>query len=126
MFSRRVIIALLSLAPLSAFALEKSFFEKADFEQAQAQGKRILIEVSAPWCPTCKVQAPIIKQQTALPENGNVVVFMVDFDTQKDELKYLNARSQSTLIMYKGKVETARSAGDTSIAGIAKLISSSK
>jgi thioredoxin 1 len=119
MLTRRLMIACLAFTP--ALAAERAFFDKDDFEKAQAEGKRILVEVSAPWCPTCKAQAPIIKKYS----DNSFVIFMVDFDTQKEELKYLNARSQSTLIMYKGKVETARSAGDTTDAGIAKLIKSS-
>jgi thioredoxin 1 len=108
-----------------AFAGERNLFDKDDFLKAQTQGKRILVEVSAPWCPTCKVQAPIIEKYVKMPEHKNVAVFMVDFDTMKEELKFFKARSQSTLIMYKGKKETSRSAGDTTDEGIAKLIKSS-
>ena len=36
----------------------------------------------------------------------------------------LNVRSQSTLIAYKGKTETGRSAGDTSAKGIEALMKS--
>ena len=124
MFNRRSLIAfLLFLTP--AFAADKAFFDKDDFEKAQARGDRILVEVAAPWCPACKVQAPIIEKLTSLPENKGLIVFMVDYDTQKDELKYLKAQKQSTLIMFKGKAETARSAGDTSETGISKLFKSS-
>jgi thioredoxin 1 len=126
MILRRTLLSFAVFACFSsAFAGERALFDKDNFEKAQAQGKRILVEVSAPWCPTCKAQAPIIEKYTKLPAHKDVMIFMVDFDTMKDELKYFNARSQSTLIMFKGKKETGRSAGDTTDDGIGKLIQSS-
>ena len=46
----------------------------------------------------------------------------VDFDNQPDVLKSFNVRQQSTLIAFKGKTETGRSAGDTNKASIEALI----
>jgi hypothetical protein len=38
----------------------------------------------------------------------------VDFDTQKEALHRLNVQKQSTLVVFKGKVEVARAVGITS------------
>ena len=38
-----------------------------------------------------------------------MVYFVVDFDSQKDAVKYFGARVQSTLIAFKGETETGRS-----------------
>jgi thioredoxin 1 len=91
----------------------KSKFTQSAFEAAQVAGKPILVDVSAPWCPTCRTQAPIINSLLTKPEFKDVSVFQVDFDSQKDVLKALNVRSQSTLITFKGKSEVSRTIGET-------------
>ena len=78
--------------------------------------------MSAPWCPTCKAQQPILTNLEAEPRFKDLVVFAVDFDSQKDVLRTLNVRMQSTLICFKGGRETARSTGDTRPASLAQLL----
>ena len=56
------------------------------------------------------------------PKYADLTVFKVDFDNQPDVLKSFNVRKQSTLIAFKGKTETGRSAGDTNTASIEALI----
>ena len=58
------------------------------------------------------------------PRFKDLVVLDVDFDSQKDVLRTLNVRVQSTLIAFKGAAETARSTGDTQPASIAQLLGS--
>jgi thioredoxin 1 len=97
-------------------------FTEAGFKAAQTAGKPILVDVSAPWCPTCKAQAPVIQSLMKKPEFKNFALFEVDFDTQKDALRMFNARQQSTLIVFKGKTETARSTGETGAGAIEILV----
>lgn len=130
MITRRNILvsaaALLVIAQLPAFALaagETEFTDEA-FKAAQKDGKSILVDVWASWCPTCKAQGPLLKAWLEKPENKNVVMLRVNFDTQLDVLKALKVQSQSTLIMFKGAKETGRSVGDTNSISIGKLISS--
>ena len=127
MFSRRhvlgafVLAAAIAVAPYADAMTPKAFDQKA-FEAAQAAGKPILVEVHAPWCPTCKAQQPILDNLTAKPAFRNFVTFRIDFDSQKDLLRKLNVRSQSTLIVFKGKTEAGRSTGDTNPASIEALL----
>jgi thiol-disulfide isomerase/thioredoxin len=102
----------------------KQNFTQAAFEKAQAEGKSILVEIAAPWCPACKAQKPIIQDLTSFEPLDKLMVFVVDFDTQKDALKHFRATQQSTLIAFKGKTETGRSVGDTKSESIAKLLQS--
>lgn len=114
----------LSLGPIASAADKKPFDQKA-FEAAQAAGKPILVEVSAPWCPICKAQAPILSRLKSDPKFKELVSFDIDFDSQKDLLKKFNVQKQSTLIVFKGKQETGRSTGDTNAASIEALLGKS-
>lgn len=100
-------------------------FTPAAFEAAQKAGGPILVEVTAPWCPTCKAQKPILSDLLAQPKFGKMTVLEVDFDSQKDALKMLGVQMQSTLISYKGKQEVGRSTGVTDKAAIAAQIDKS-
>ena len=114
----------ITLAVASAHAAERRTFDAADFAASQQQGARILIDISATWCPTCKAQKPIIEGIAERPENANLIIYDVDFDSMKDVVRGFGARLQSTLIAYLGNVETARSVGDTDPASIEALITS--
>ena len=106
----------------AALAGEKLRYTQAAFTAAQAAGKPILVDITASWCPICKAQAPIIARLSQQPEHQNLVIFEVDFDTQKDVVRGFNARMQSTLVTYKGKSETGRSVGSTNPDAIATLL----
>lgn len=90
------------------------------FQDAQKAGKTILLHVTAPWCPTCKAQHPIVARIEK--ERPGLVVYDIDFDTSKDTLRQLRAQSQSTLIVFKGTKEVARSIGDTNPNRIGALV----
>ena len=105
-----------------ALAAEKLAFDAGAFAAAQKAGRAILVEVSAPWCPTCQAQKPILDGLYSKPELKGLVVFEVDFDSRKDVLRALNVRQQSTLIVFRGATEMGRSVGDTNPASIAALL----
>ncbi len=117
MATRRQLLAMTATAvmagSLRAYAGESVPFTQAAFEEAQKSGRPILVEVSAPWCPICKAQKPILAKLAADPRFKDLQIFDVDFDTRKDVLRQLNARMQSTLIAYKGDKEVGRSVGET-------------
>lgn len=83
---------------------------------------RTCIDVSAPWCPTCKAQHPILSRLEAEPKFKDLLVLNVDFGSRKDVLRALGGRMQSMLIAFKGDKETARSTGDTKAASISHLL----
>ncbi len=111
----------------SAFLLGSAFAAQAGqpfndkvFKQAQADGKAVLVHVTAPWCPTCRQQHPIV--QEIEKQNPSLMVYEVDFDTAKDVLKRFRAQYQSTLIVFKGSKEVARSTGETDPAPLRALV----
>ena len=114
----------LSLGPIAS-AMDKTPFDQKAFDAAQAAGKPILVEVSAPWCPICKAQAPILSRLKRDPRFEELVNFDIDFDSQKDLLRKFNVQKQSTLIVFNGKQETGRSTGDTNAGSIESLLGKS-
>lgn len=123
---RRQVLALFAVLPLfaaePAAAAERRPFSDAAFDAAQAAGKPILVEVTAPWCPACRAQKPHIDAVAADPRMADAVLFTVDFDSQKDALRRLNVRSQSTLIAWRGREERGRATGITDGAAIRDLL----
>jgi len=112
-----------SAAPIAlAFATETRTFDAVSFAATQKAGKPILVAIHASWCPTCAAQRPILSELMAEPKFKDLIYFVVDFDSQKDAVKFFGARMQSTLIAFKGMTETGRSVGDTERSSIAALL----
>lgn len=127
MYDRRIFLAaatgmLVFGGAAASHAAEHVAFTQQGFEAAQNAGRPILVEITASWCPTCKAQKPILSQLTAEPKFKDLVVFEVDFDSQKDVVKAFRARMQSTLIALKGQTEVGRSVGDTDAKSIESLL----
>ena len=101
------------IAPLSLQAASQQPFDQKVFAAAQDAGKPVLIEIHADWCPTCKAQLPIVNKLAGDPAYAGIERLRVDFDSQKDLVKRFKAKMQSTLILFKGKTEVARSVGET-------------
>jgi thioredoxin 1 len=125
MVSRRTVLAGMWAYVLpvggSARGDEQAFTTEA-FHAAQEAGKPILIEIHASWCSTCAAQKPILSRLIGLPKYRDLSVLRVDFDNQKEEVRNLRARVQSTLIVFKGAKEVGRSVGDTKRDTIAALL----
>jgi thioredoxin 1 len=126
MLSRRSVLSATVAAATAlaapAYATETRAFDEASFSAAQKAGKPILVAIHASWCPTCKAQKPILSELMAEPKFRDLIYFVVDFDSQKDAVKFFGARMQSTLIAFKGTTETGRSVGDTERSSIAALL----
>ena len=105
-----------------ARAAEPTAFTDAAFQAAQQAGKPILVHVNASWCPTCAQQRPILDKLEHSAELGNLTVFTVDFDSQKDALHEFNVQQQSTLIVFNGKTEKGRATGITDPEAIRSLL----
>ncbi len=126
LLNRFILCMLLAMSiSATAYAAEITAYDRAQFLKAQSENKPILVEITAPWCPTCKVQKPILEKLTGQPQFKDLKIFEVDFDSKKDVLQELKVNKQSTLIVYKGKTEQGRSTGDTNEASISALINKS-
>lgn len=117
-----VVVPSFLLMPFAATALAPVPFDAAAFTVAQAAGKSILVMVHADWCPQCAAQRPIISGLISTDKFKDLVIFNIDWDTQKDLVRRFNAQRQSTLVVFKGANETGRSAGDTQPGPITDLL----
>lgn len=115
----------LLLAP-AAMAGEIREWDAGAFAAAQAAGKPVVVHVTAPWCPTCRAQKPVVEQLVEEPANADLTVFDVDFDSQKGVLRQFGVRQQSTLIAFRGAEEVTRSVGVTNPDQIAELFSATR
>lgn len=102
-------IAATAIAAMPAQAAEVRKFDAASFAAAKAAGRPILVDVKAWWCPVCGSQNRTIKAATAgNPAFDKLVIFEINYDSQKPEWKALGVRKQGTLIGYKGRTEIGR------------------
>lgn len=128
MTTRRHIVLLLAAAlfagnlPAVGHAAEPVAYDATAFETAQEQGRPVLVQISAPWCPICRAQKPILAALSADPRFKDFAVFTIDFDAQRDLVRRFGAQMQSTLILYKGRTEVARSVGETQPEWIEQLL----
>lgn len=116
----RTVLLATGLLSVASIAWAGQPYDAKAFQASQAAGKSILVDVTAPWCPTCKQQRPTV--QAIEKERPDLVVYEVDFDTAKDVLKRFRVQYQSTLIVFKGSKEVARSTGETDPAPLRALV----
>lgn len=103
----------LTIIPYSSGALAK----------LQAAGEPVALHFHADWCPTCRAQDKSLEALKADPSLA-LTVLSVDYDKETELKKQLNVRSQSTFIVYRGKVEKTRQIGETSQEAIRKTLGS--
>lgn len=108
-------------SPLARTASPQLFDEGA-FQAAQELGKPILVEISADWCPNCRAQRPIVDKIFGESKYSNMARFRVDFDIHQCAVEEFNVRFLSTLVLFKGKVEVARSVGELDAAKIRLML----
>jgi thioredoxin 1 len=101
------------LGGLAAEAADPKPFDPTAFAAAQKAGQPILVEITAPWCPTCKAQKLILSELTSKSKFKDLQIFEINFDTQAALVRSFQARMQSTLIAFNGEREVGRSVGDT-------------
>jgi len=121
-FAKSAILFALSAAASLAMAGEIKPYTQAEFDKLAADGKAVVVDVSATWCPTCKEQKPIVDGLMKQRAYKDVSLLTVDFDQEKPTLKKFKVTMQSTLVAFKGGKEVGRSTGDTTPEGLEGLV----
>ena len=116
MLARRLLLGLIGAAAFAAatlaHALDVKPYSADALAAAQGAGKPVAVHFHADWCPTCIQQEKVIAQLRSEP-GLDVTVLVADYDKEKDLRRAMKVRSQSTLVVFRGKDEKARLAGDT-------------
>lgn len=135
MIGRRIVTAAVTvgLVALSGLAVVRpaaaiSFpdeipFDQGRFEAAQTAGKPILVHITASWCSVCATQKRILDDLRRQDKFKPLLIFNVDFDAQKDLVRKFRAHAQSTMVVFKGKLEEGIFSGDTRPKAVALLLS---
>jgi thiol-disulfide isomerase/thioredoxin len=118
------------LLPLSVWlspaqALEIAPYSAQALQSRQAAGEVVSLHFHADWCPTCRSQEKVFnsfKGDASVP--GTLLV--VDYDEERALKRELGVRSQSTLIVYKGRTETHRSGGVTQSQDLRSALTSAR
>jgi thiol-disulfide isomerase/thioredoxin len=108
----------------SVNAFEKKPFSEALFSELQQQNAVIMVDVYAPWCPTCKMQQKLFQQYYEQNPEKPFHVLVVDYDNDKQWVKKFRAPRQSTLLLYKGDKQFWYSVAETRFAVIEEKLNS--
>ncbi len=110
--ARLIALSALTFAASFAHALTIAPYSAAALAAAQKAGDPVAVHFHATWCSTCKAQDRAFNELQADP-TLKLTVLQADYDTEGDLKKQMKVRSQSTLIVFRGSAERARSSGDT-------------
>ena len=106
---------LLSLAASMTLAAELPF-NQAAFDAARNAGQTVAVVFHADWCPTCRAQAPECSSEliASSPKMKSLTLHRWRIlDTEKTLRAALRVNQQSTIVVFKGQHESARSTGQT-------------
>jgi thiol-disulfide isomerase/thioredoxin len=111
------VIAIVFSVMLSSFASvavsAEIPFNRAQFDATRSSGAPVAVVFHADWCPTCRAQAPVLKELSETPGLKPLTLYVANFDTEKALKRSLGVTQQSTIVVFKGGKEIARSTGDT-------------
>ena len=99
----KILVSLaLALTCITAHAFDKEPYTQERFDELQAAGEVVLVDVFATWCPTCAKQQKAISAYVEANPDNKLHVLVIDFDDNKDLVRQFRAPRQSTLLLYKG------------------------
>ena len=116
------IAVLIGIGTMSLWGAEWRAFDNSAFKNAQAAGKTVVIDFHATWCPTCAKQKPILEKLISENEFQGVVAFVADYDSSSELKKQMKITGQSTIVVFKGDREVARSMGVTAESELRSLL----
>lgn len=96
-----------------AWAASWKTYDSTAFRGALKAGGPVLVDFHATWCPTCKQQRVSLDKVLADKEFQGISAFAADYDTSTELKREMQIRAQSTLVLFKGGREVARSTGVT-------------
>jgi len=95
-----------------AWALDIVPYQAEAFAAARASGKVSALQFHSGWCPVCVMQERGVKSLKDDPALADAVVFQADYFKEEGLRKRFNVSSFSTLVIFRGDQERARTTGD--------------
>ena len=111
-FTRLALAASLLLVSSLSQALTVTPYSPSALAAAQKSGEPLVLHFHASWCPTCRAQDKSFETLKADP-SLKVTLMEVDYDQEKALEKQMHVTAQSTLVVFHGATERARSTGET-------------
>lgn len=104
---------ILMLFCTSTWSQHVTSFSETEFKKLQKQNASILIDVYAEWCSTCQAQSAILNKYQKAHPDSKLHILRVDFDNDKQWVRYFRAPRQGTLVFYQGKKRVWFNVGET-------------
>jgi thioredoxin 1 len=101
------------LFSLPALALDIVPYQAEPFAAARAAGKITVIQFHSGWCPICVMQERGVRALKDDKAFDQVTVYQADFFKEEALRKQFNVTSFSTLVIFRGDQERARTTGDS-------------
>jgi thiol-disulfide isomerase/thioredoxin len=101
------------LYSLPALALDIVPYQAEPFAAARAAGKITVIQFHSGWCPICVMQERGVRALKDDKAFDQVTVYQADFFKEEALRKQFNVTSFSTLVIFRGGEERARTTGDS-------------
>lgn len=114
----------LTLVFLSAtvWAGDLTNYSKTAFDQALKEGKPVVAQFHATWCPTCRKQETSLKALYSPDKLKGVTIFKVDYDSEADLKSAYKVSNQSTILVFNKGKEVSRVTGLTDQAELESFI----
>jgi len=93
---------------VSVEQLQAHAFTQARFDQAQREGRLILVETYADWCAPCRIQAPIVERLRRTKPFRGLVLLRVNEDTPRHVWKDLSLAGYGQFLVFRGAREIGR------------------
>ena len=120
---KKIFIFIFCVFAFSANTMEKeTTFNKELFDEAQSEGKVVIVSSWVKYCSSCASQMKILDKAKNEFDNLEYLTFEI---TKKEIAKLLNVQYQTTLLIFKDNKEVYRSVGETKKDLIYKAIRSS-
>ena len=120
---KKLFILIFCLISFQSIASEKkTTFNEEVFNNAQSEGKIVVVSSWIKYCSSCASQMKVLNK--AKDDFQNIIY--LNFDVRNEEIsKLLNVQYQTTLLIFKKNKEIYRSVGETSKTKIYKAIEKS-
>ncbi|MCX7165876.1 MAG: thioredoxin family protein [Rhodocyclales bacterium] len=108
----RLSLLLTTMIAIPALALDVVPYEADGFARARSEGRVTAIQFHSGWCPVCVMQERGVKALKDDKSLDRVTVFQADYFKEENLRKRFNVSSFSTLVVFRGEQERARTTGD--------------